>query len=199
MDDRADAEIIAASLARPVEFAAIFDRHYETVRRYAVRRLGPELADDLAAQTFEEALKSRKRFDPAQASARPWVLGIATNLIRHHHRTEQRRLAAVDRLERPEAGTDHADGVARRVDADRLGGLLRAAIASMPDGERDALLLFAWADLTYDEIATALRIPIGTVRSRLNRARGRLREQIAGSGQYLDDRPSPPELVKSDG
>jgi RNA polymerase sigma-70 factor (ECF subfamily) len=76
---------------------------------------------------------------------------------------------------------------------------LRAAIAALPSGERDVLLLFAWADLTYGEIAAALRIPTGTVRSRLNRGRGRLREQLRRSGQYVDDGPSRPELVNADG
>jgi RNA polymerase sigma factor (sigma-70 family) len=199
MDERADSEIIAASLARPLEFAAIFDRHYEAVRRYAARRLGGALADDVAAQAFEEALKSRARYDARHSSARPWLLGIATNLIRHHHRSEGRRLQAFNRLQRPLAAGDHADLVAQRVDAARLAPVLRDALRALPDGERDVLLLFTWADLAYGEIAVALRIPVGTVRSRLNRARGRIRERIARSGQYLTDGATTPELVNVDG
>jgi RNA polymerase sigma-70 factor (ECF subfamily) len=199
MDDRADAEIIAASIGTPTEFAAIFDRHYETVRRYAARRLGADAADDLAAQTFEEGLKARRRFDARQPSARAWLLGIATNLIRHHHRSETRRAAAFVRLERPEDASDHAEAVQRRVDADRVAATVHGALLEMSDGDRDTLLLFAWADLTYEEIAAALRIPVGTVRSRLNRARGRLREQLARSGQYLNDNATSHELVNVDG
>jgi RNA polymerase sigma-70 factor (ECF subfamily) len=199
MDERADPEVIAASLVRPVEFAAIFDRHYATVHRYAARRLGAQLADDVAAQTFEEALRSRHRFDVAQASARPWLLGIATNLIRHHFRTEHRRLTAVARLAADPDTADHAAAIPGRVDAELAAPLLRAVVAALPAGERDVLLLFAWADLSYDEIAAALHIPPGTVRSRLNRARTRLREQLRRSGQYVGDGPTRSELVHADG
>jgi RNA polymerase sigma-70 factor (ECF subfamily) len=199
MEERTDSEVIAASLARPVEFATIFDRHYASVHRYAARRLGIELADDVAAQTFEEALRSRHRFDPAQASARPWLLGITTNLVRHHFRSENRRLAATARLAPDPDTADHAAGVPGRVDAETAAPALRAALRDLAAGERDVLLLFAWADLTYDEIATALRIPVGTVRSRLNRARTRLRERLRLSGQYLGDGPPHPELVNADG
>lgn len=199
VDDRSDAQIIAASIPDPVEFAALFDRHFDVVHRYVARRLGADLAEDLAAQAFEEALKSRARFDPSHSSARPWLLGIATNLIRHHHRAEARRLVAYGRLDGAGTAADHAASVERRVDAQRLAALLTSALAEMPGGDRDALLLLAWGDLTYREIALALRIPIGTVRSRLNRARRRLRERLAASGQYLVETHPEPELVNADG
>ncbi len=199
VDDRSDAQIIAASLADPVEFAALFDRHFDVVHRYVARRLGADLAEDLAAQAFEEALKSRARFDLSHSSARPWLLGIATNLIRHHHRAEARRLAAYGRIDGDGTAADHAAAVELRVDAQRLAAVLTSALAELPGGDRDALLLLAWGDLSYGEIALALHIPIGTVRSRLNRARGRLRERLAASGQYLLEPQSHPELVKTDG
>jgi RNA polymerase sigma-70 factor (ECF subfamily) len=199
MEERADSEVIAASLARPVEFATIFDRHYASVHRYAARRLGIELADDVAAQTFEEALRSRHRFDLASTSARPWLLGIATNLIRHHFRSENRRLAAYARMAPDPDTADHAGAVPGRVDALLAAPRLRAALRDLPAGERDVLLLFAWADLTYDEIGAALRIPAGTVRSRLSRARTRLREHLRRSGQFLGDGPPHAELVHVDG
>jgi RNA polymerase sigma-70 factor (ECF subfamily) len=199
MDQRPDAAIIEASFARPSEFAALFDRHHDALYRYVARRVGPDLAQDVAAAAFEQALRSRARFDLAQPSARPWLLGIATNLLRHHYRSETRRLQAQARLQRPTSTPDHAPAVAARVDADRLAPVLRDALASLSAGERDVLLLHAWADLRYEEIATALRIPVGTVRSRLSRGRARLRERLARSGQSLDDNPRTDLVVTADG
>ena len=197
-DDRSDAQIIADSLARPREFASIFDRHFEAVYRYLARRLGADLGQELSAQTFEQALRSRSRFDVTQASARPWLLGIATNLARRHHRAENRRLLAYPRLDRRPTTPDHAPGVDHRVDAASMLPALRAALAGVPPGERDVLLLLAWSDLTYEELSSALGVPVGTVRSRLSRGRQRLRERLARSGQYLDER-SRTELVHADG
>jgi RNA polymerase sigma-70 factor (ECF subfamily) len=178
-----DAQVIAASRASPLAFATVFDRHYDAVHRYLARRVGPDLADDLAAETFTEAFDVRLRFDTTHPNARPWLLGIATNLLRHHHRSEARRLRAYARLDR--LTSDDANGeIESRLDAERAGPAIAAALGRLSTDERNVLLLFAWADLRYEEIALALRIPIGTVRSRLNRARGRLRELIGESGQY---------------
>jgi RNA polymerase sigma factor (sigma-70 family) len=199
MDQRTDAALIASSFERPSAFALLFDRHYDAVFRYVARRVGPDIAQDVAAQTFEQALRSRARFDLAQPSARPWLLGIATNILRHHYRSETRRLQAHARLERPEAGPDHAPAIDARIDADRLGPALRDAVASLGRGERDVLLLHAWGDLRYEEIATALGIPIGTVRSRLSRGRARLRERLARSGQFPDDGTRAELVVTADG
>jgi RNA polymerase sigma factor (sigma-70 family) len=110
---------------------------------------------------------------------RPWLYGIATNLLRRHVRVEERRCrslaraAAADRP--PTAGGEAED----RLDAQALRRPLAAALATLNRGDRDVLLLTAWADLTYAEIATVLDIPIGTVRSRLNRARRLTREWLA--------------------
>jgi RNA polymerase sigma-70 factor (ECF subfamily) len=179
-----DAQVIAASRADPLVFATVFDRHYDAIHRYLARRVGSDLADDLAAETFTEAFDVRLRFDVAHADARPWLFGIATNLLRHHRRSEARRLRAYARLDRPADGDDGFGGVETRLDAQRAASSIAAAVGHLSADERDALLLFAWADLRYEEIALALRIPIGTVRSRLNRARLRLRELIDESGQY---------------
>jgi RNA polymerase sigma factor (sigma-70 family) len=180
-----DAQIIAASRAEPRVFATVFDRHYDAVHRYLARRVGPDLADDLAAETFTEAFDVRFRFDTAHPDARPWLFGIATNLLRHHHRGEARRLRAYARLDRPADADDGLGGIEARLDAERAGPAIAEALMRLSAGERDVLLLFAWADLRYEEIAVALRIPIGTVRSRLHRARRRVRELPGESGQYL--------------
>jgi RNA polymerase sigma factor (sigma-70 family) len=179
-----DAQVIAASQAHPLGFATVFDRHYDADHRYLARRVGPDLADDLAAETFTEAFDVRLRFDTTHPDARPWLFGIATNLLRHHYRSEARRLRAYARLDPPAAGDDGFGEIETRLDAQRAGPAIAAALGRLSADERDVLLLLAWAGLRYEEIAVALRIPIGTVRSRLNRARGRLRELIGESGQY---------------
>jgi RNA polymerase sigma factor (sigma-70 family) len=180
-----DAQVIAASRSEPHVFATIFDRHYDAVHRYLARRVGADLADDLAAEAFTEAFDFRARFDTARADARPWLFGIATNLLRHHHRSEARRLRAYARVDRPTDMPEAEGAIETRLDAQRAAPMIATALAQLSTDERDVLLLFAWADLRYEEIAVALQIPIGTVRSRLNRARGRLRELIGRSGQYL--------------
>ena len=183
MEARSDAQVIAASRASPLVFAIVFDRHFDAVHRYLARRVGPDLADDLAAETFTQAFDARLRFDTTHPNARPWLFGIATNLLRHHHRSEARRLRAYARLDRPASHDAHGE-IETRLDAERAGPAIAAAVRRLSADERNVLLLFAWADLRYEEIAVALRIPIGTVRSRLNRARSRLRELIGPSGQY---------------
>lgn len=181
-----DAEVIAASRDEPLEFAAVFDRHYDVVHRYLGRRVGSDLADDLAAETFTTAFDVRHRYDLSRPDARPWLFGIATNLVRHHRRSEARRLQAYARLDGSSQSDTDVDGIAARLDAAQAGPAIAKALTRLSAGDRDALLLFAWADLRYEEIAMALRIPIGTVRSRLHRARHRMRELLGGSGQYLD-------------
>jgi RNA polymerase sigma-70 factor (ECF subfamily) len=164
---RTDSEIIRDSRARPREFGELFDRHAASVHRYAASRVGESIADDVMSETFLVAFEKRAAFDHSRESANPWLLGIATNLLHRHHRAEARLLRATERAAfRLETGTV--------VDPDELRDVA-AALATMPAADRDALLLFAWADLSYDDIAAAMRVPVGTVRSRLNRARRTLR------------------------
>jgi RNA polymerase sigma-70 factor (ECF subfamily) len=179
-----DAEVIAASLDAPGAFGALFDRHATTLFRYFVRRVGPDEADSLLGELFRIAFERRATFDLARPEARPWLYGIATKLLAKHRRREARRINATARLvaARP-APPDLADEVGRRLDAESLWARVASAIAELPDGERDALLLFAWEDLGYAEVAAALDVPVGTVRSRLNRARRRLRELVAEHGE----------------
>jgi len=176
--DEDDAEIIARSLRRPDRFATIFDRHATHIRRYLARRLGGHVADDLVAETFVVAFGKRAGYDQTRPDARPWLYGIATNLLRKHHRDEAReyRLRASIAPEPDEAG--HADRVAARVTAAAVHRLLAMALADLSAGDRDVLLLIAWEGLTYEEVAGALAIPVGTVRSRLNRARKQVRAAL---------------------
>jgi RNA polymerase sigma-70 factor (ECF subfamily) len=187
VDDRpTDADLIAASLTDPARFALIFDRHYDAIRRYLARRLGGALAEDLTATVFLKALESRHRFRASASSAAPWLYGIASNLLRRHARTELRRLRAYGRLPRGEAVELDTGAVADRADAASSAPKVYAALAALQETERTTLLLVAWADLSYEEVAVALDIPVGTVRSRLHRARRRLRELLGAIGQGSD-------------
>ncbi|MEO3824984.1 MULTISPECIES: RNA polymerase sigma factor [Actinomadura] len=173
-----DAEIVRRSRHEPECFAALFDRHYAAIHGYAARRLGRGLADDVAAETFLIAFDRRGRYDLARPDARPWLYGIASNLVARHHRAEVRQYRALARAGTSEAGDGHADAVAGRVDAQAAKGALAAALAGLPRGDRDVLLLVAWAQLTVQEAGEALGIPAGTARSRLHRARRRIRAAL---------------------
>jgi RNA polymerase sigma factor (sigma-70 family) len=173
---RSDAAIIAASLGDPQAFTELFERHFAVIDCWLHRRVGAPLAEDLAAETFTRAFDHRGRFDPSYADARPWLFGIAANLVHDHRRTELRRLRALARVQRREPGAeDVAADADARADAAAAGPAIAAALAGLRNEERDVLLLVAWAGLEYDEVARATGVPIGTVRSRLHRARQRLR------------------------
>jgi RNA polymerase sigma-70 factor, ECF subfamily len=171
-----DSEAIAASLADPRAFGVIFERHFGAIHGYLRRRLDRQLADELASQTFLVAFDRRRHFDPGRPDSRPWLFGIATNLARNHRRREIRELRAMAALA-PEP-LMAIDGVESRVDAERLRGRLAQALAELPPEEADVLLLLVWAELDQAEIADALAIPVGTVKSRLSRARGRLQNEL---------------------
>ena len=177
MDGDSDAAIIASSLEEPARFGTLFDRHATTLYRYLLRRAGADEADSLLGELFRVAFERRIAYDLERTDARPWLYGIATKLVAKHWRSEERRLRATAQLVAHRVpSVDVADGVATRLDAAELWPRVSDLIAALPHGERDALLLFVWEELSYEEIATSLEIPIGTVRSRLNRVRRRLRE-----------------------
>ncbi|MFD0206018.1 MULTISPECIES: RNA polymerase sigma factor [Saccharothrix] len=180
---RTDAEIIERSRHEPDAFAALFDRHAPHIRRYLARRLGDQVADDLVAETFLTAFDKRQRYDRARPDARPWLYGIATNLVGRHRRQEARRYreSAADTAGRVHGDhADHADRVATEVTARAVRSLLIGALDGLSAEDRDVLLLVAWEQLSYEEVAAALAIPVGTVRSRLHRARRKVREALGG-------------------
>ena len=160
-----DAQAIHASLHDPEVFATLFDRHFDAVHGYVQRRVGPDLADEVAAETFTRAFDRRRRYDQSREDARPWLLGIAANLLRRHWRSERRRLDAYARS----GGREDAELTVP------VAAELAAALKALPRREREPLLLLAWADLSYEQIAVALELPVGTVRSRISRGRARLR------------------------
>ncbi|KUL28374.1 RNA polymerase subunit sigma-70 [Streptomyces regalis] len=178
-----DGSVIERSWETPDAFAVIFDRHADDIHRYIARRLGSDIADDLMAETFVIAFQRRRRYDLSYAHARPWLYGIATNLIRRHRREEARRLRALSRMAALPQGREDSgpeDAVTDKLGAGGTDGALAGALAELPARYRDVLLVTACGELDYEEAARALGIPVGTVRSRLHRARTRLRRALGG-------------------
>jgi RNA polymerase sigma factor (sigma-70 family) len=164
-----------------LSFDAAFADEFPTLHRYLARRVGATAADDLAAETFAVAFRNWERLDP-ERPVRPWLYGIAANLMRHHWRKERRMLRAYARtgvdpvFAEDDEAVDRADaGGHRRELADMLAALSR--------DEREILLLHAWAGLTDIEIAQALGLPLGTMKSRFSRTREKLRNQLGDVGQ----------------
>jgi RNA polymerase sigma-70 factor (ECF subfamily) len=188
----ADNAIVRRSVDEPEAFTELFDRYADEVHRYAARRLGPGAADDVMAETFTVAFARRGRFDLSRPDARPWLLGIATNLIRGQRRAELRRWRAMARVVVAAGDEPEADRITARLTAQAARGELAAALARLSADQRDVLLLHAWAELDYEQIAEALGVPIGTVRSRLHRARGVLRGALAQAGLHADQRGEDP-------
>jgi RNA polymerase sigma-70 factor (ECF subfamily) len=162
-------------------FEDAFEAEFAALHRYLARRLGASAADDLAAETFTVAFRSWDRLDPSRP-VRPWLYGIAANLVRHHWRRERRMLRAYARTGVDSVLADEEAAV-DRVDAEVRHRELAEALAALRPDEREILLLHAWADLTDSEIAAALGLPPGTVKSRLSRTRERLRNQLGAVGQ----------------
>ncbi|MFC7583047.1 RNA polymerase sigma factor [Nonomuraea antimicrobica] len=176
-----DAELIRWSRDDPEQFAGLFDRYIEQIHRFIARRLGPQAADDVAAETFLTAFRSRASYDLTRQLAGPWLYGIATNLIAKHRRGEERFLRALSRTGTdPSSEPSMADTVVGRVAAQGVDRKLAGALAGMSSGDRDVLLLVAWGELAYEEVASVLGVPVGTVRSRLHRARKKARAALGG-------------------
>jgi RNA polymerase sigma factor (sigma-70 family) len=182
-----DADLIARSLAEPDLFTAVFDRHSAEILRYVYARLGPELAEDVTAETFLAAFGCRGRYDGAWPDARPWLYGIAVRQIRRHRRVEARRLRLLRSALADGPAEDHSDRVAERVTAERLGPRLAAVVAALPRQDRELLLLFAWAELSYAEAATALGTTTSAVKARLHRIRVRMRRELGGDNPMNEE------------
>ena len=183
-----DTDSVVGSVERPELFEAVFDRHHRVIWAYLARRAGRERADELAGDVFVTAFARRTTFDPELGSVRAWLYGIASNLLRTRLRSEARAGRAFARAATEQARVvtpiDEADDAfASRSRLDRA----VAALADLGQVDREVLTLFAWERLSYEEIAAVLDVEVGTVRSRLSRARSRLRELVAGTGELSDD------------
>jgi RNA polymerase sigma-70 factor (ECF subfamily) len=180
-----DADLIRGSVDDPQLFEGVFERHYDAVRRYAQRRVGQAVGEELAARTFLVALERRSTFRADAESARGWLLGIATNLMRHHVRDEQTHLRILGAL--PPDRRERAPDDEGRLEALGVWPTIAEVLRTLPPGDRDAFVLAALEDLPYGEIAVALDIPVGTVRSRIHRVRSALRERLREVGAILGD------------
>ncbi|MBO2452000.1 RNA polymerase sigma factor [Actinomadura barringtoniae] len=179
VDERAtDTELACRFKRDPEEFHAVYDRYHRAVYLYVAGRLDVQAADDLAAETFLIAFGRRDRFDPERGELRPWLFGIATNLVARHRRKEAQHYRALARRPREQEIDSHENRVVTSVAAQRMQPQLALALTRLTRGERDVVLLMALAQLTHEEIAEALGISYGTVGSRLSRARKKLRPAI---------------------
>jgi RNA polymerase sigma-70 factor (ECF subfamily) len=189
-----DGSVIAISVDKPDRFAEIFDRHFATVFRFAERRIGRDEASEVASETFVLAFAKRGSFRAEAVDAIPWLLGIASNLILQQRRRFVRYLAAVERASAdvrtadPEADVGAAD---RRLDAPADWATMRAALLTLSDTDRELLLLVAWDELSYEQAAEVLDLPLGTVRSKLHRAKAGLRELLEPDGRPRTDQRLP--------
>ena len=183
MNSPSDAEVIGRSLDEPEAFGLVYDRHAATVLRFLGRRVGAEVAEGLVGELFRIAFERRKTFDAVARERAPVAVRDRLEPVAE---APARRGPAAAR-ERPDGGgwrgARTGARAPRRFDARVLFPRVADAIEALPDGEREALLLFAWEELSYQSVAEALELPIGTVRSRLNRARARLRELLEPGGK----------------
>lgn len=164
--------------ADTARFERLFDRHAAELLGYCFRRTADAaLAEDLVSVVFLEAWRRRGALR-SDADARPWLYGIATNVVRHQWRSRRRHAAALARMAGGRDDGEPADEVLARQHEMRA---VLAGVAALPRGEQDVLALCVWSDLSYEDAARALDLPVGTVRSRLSRARARLRTARAAA------------------
>jgi RNA polymerase sigma factor (sigma-70 family) len=166
-----DLELVRRSLETPAAFAELYDRHGGRVLRYVARRVGVVDFEDIAAEVFVRAYGRRASCRGEHGSALPWLLGVANHVIADHRRVESRRLTVLERL--AETALPSVEHEHEHEHASLAPELVRA-LRSLPAADRDALLLVVWGELSYEEAAIAMDVPIGTVRSRIARARKRL-------------------------
>lgn len=173
----------AAASGSDAAFGRLFERHATVVYNYCFRRVADwATAEDLMAATFLEAWRRRKEVRLSGESLRPWLLGVATNLVRNHWRSNQRRDAAIARLRPDDVQAEPQDDLVGRLDDQRRMAELLKRIRGLPDHEQEALVLVIWSELSYQEAAVALGVPVGTVKSRLSRARAKLGEPCPPHG-----------------
>ena len=167
-------------------FGMLFERHARTIYNFCFRRVGNwAAAEDLVSIVFLEAWRRLDKPLP-KGKELPWLFGIATNVLRNRRRAERRHAAALRRVPQPSPVPSFADDSDRRVDDEELMGRALGLVARLPRREQEVFALCAWSELSYEDAAIALRIPVGTVRSRLSRARARLQELDPGIGHEGD-------------
>ncbi len=189
------------AITNPLAFERVFEENFPSIHRFIARRVGTALADDLAAETFATAFRRRATFVAERGSPRSWLYGIAMNLIRNHWRTEQHLLYLDARLRVEAEYCEDPTLSDERLSAAPAASHIATALASLNREQREVILLHAWAELSNDEIAIALDIAPGTVRSRLSRARASMADQLGGFDFDLwlfDEDPRPRAKQRTD-
>jgi len=167
-------------------FGVLFERHSRAVYNYCFRRTADwAAAEDLTSIVFLEAWRRRNQVRLKDGRALPWLLGVAANVMRNRRRSERRHRAALERV-LVQRSVDFTDDVAGRLDDERRMRAALRTLAKLPRREQDVVALCLWAGLSYEDAALALGLPIGTVRSRLSRARAHLRELTDANGHESD-------------
>ncbi|WUI04033.1 RNA polymerase sigma factor [Spirillospora sp. NBC_00431] len=180
-----DADLVAGFRKDPELFTAVYDRYFHDIYLYVAGRLDVQSAEDVAAETFLVAFDQRDRFDSERGALRPWLFGIATNMVARHRRKEARHYRLLARMSPEPVAGSHEDRVVAVVAAERMQPQLARALTKLSRGERDVVLLVALGQLSHEEVAQALAVSYGTVGSRLSRARTKLHKAIdqeAGHG-----------------
>jgi RNA polymerase sigma factor (sigma-70 family) len=180
-EQESDAWYVKASLANDSLFTVLYDRHAAALYRYAHGRVGADVADDVVSETFLVAFRRRHRYDVSRPDARPWLFGILTKEISHHRRRERAHYRAMARCGPTDVVPDPAEQAVADTAARALRAQLALALSDLPVRDRDVLLLIAWGGLSYEETAHAVGIPVGTVRSRLHRARRKVSSALGGN------------------
>ncbi len=181
-----DSALIERSRVDGVSFEGVFDRHYPAIFRFLRARAGVVAAEDLASETFLIAFRRRGSYDLSFTSAAPWLYGIALNLLHAYRRGEEKQQRAYVCVAAQSMEESHP------VESMDGNGYVASLLLGLSEQDRDLIVLFAWAELSYEELGHALGLPVGTVRSRLSRVRTRLRERLGSPGKpdLLADRRS---------
>lgn len=161
----------------PDAFGALFEEHAADIYAFCFRRTADGRAsEDLAQAVFLEAWRKREELDLSPDEVRPWLFGVALNLLRNHRRSLRRHRAALARLPRPRPDSDLGEDVVQRLEDEQRARAALDCFRVLSRDEQDVVALCAWAELTYDQAAQVLGVPVGTVRSRLARARDKVKE-----------------------
>lgn len=159
----------------PELYAELFRRHGQSIYAYCFSRTGDAaMAEDLASTTFLEAWRRRGDVRLTMDDSLPWLFGVATNVLRNQRRSLRRHHAALGRVPAAVGSEDSAEQVAERLDEARRMKQVFEALKQLPRADQEVLALCIWGELSYEETAQALDVPIGTVRSRLARARAKV-------------------------
>jgi len=181
-------------MAEPEQFSVIFERHHRVIWTYLARLAGPDTADDVAGEVFTVAFGQRERFDPDRGAVRSWLYGIATNILHTRLRSEARARRAFARAAAAPPAIDDMTAVDEASATADEARRVQAALGRLSRDDRELIVLRAWEQLSYADIAETLGVPIGTVRSRLSRARGRLGELLDTDGE-LSENPTDQEVL----